>query len=77
MILPDNLVEILARGDDFEEVEQIGTNEQDARRQAYEILGHWQYTMVPVLIALITKIQQQDNSIEMLEYQTKWRKRRP
>lgn len=72
-----NVVELLASGDDFAEVERIGTNEQEARRQAYAILEHWQYTMVPVLVALITEIQKQDKQIEMLEYQTKWRKRRP
>ena len=72
-----SLVESLARGEEFEEVDPIGTNYQDARRQAYGILKNWNVNMVHVLIKLITKIQEQDKQIEMLEYQTKWRKRRP
>lgn len=74
---PDDIVEILASGGEFEEVDRIGTNEELARRQAYEIMHHWDFEMIPVLIALVTKIQEQAKSIEMFEYNQKWRKRRP
>ena len=77
MRVPDDIVERLASGDEFTEVDRVGTNEIIARKQAYDMVKHWQYKMVPVLISLITKIQEQDKQIEMLEYQTKWRKRRP
>ena len=76
MRVPDDIVERLASGDEFTEVDRVGTNEIIARKQAYDMVKHWQ-KMVPVLISLITKIQEQDKQIEMLEYQTKWRKRRP
>jgi len=75
--MSNDIVETLASGGTFEDVEPIGTNYDTARRQAYSIVSCWNMTMVPVLIKLITKIQEQDKTIEMLEYQTKWRKRRP
>jgi hypothetical protein len=76
MSMPDNIVQLLANGE-CSHVDPVGHNAIDARQQAYEILIHWEHEMVPVLIALITKIQQDAKSIEMLTYQTKWRKRRP
>ena len=72
-----NIINDLAEGKDFEDVDPVGTNYADARRQAYGIVKNWNVNMVAVLIKLITEIQLKDKQIEMLEYQTKWRKRRP
>ena len=74
---PDDIAEVLANGDDFQDVDPVGTNYEKARLQAYAILDHWNHQMIPVLTALITKIQEQQKSIEMFEYNQKWRKRRP
>ena len=77
MPVPDDIVETLARGGDFEDVDPVGTNYELADEQAYGILKNWNVNMVSVLIALITKIQQDKKTIEMFEYNQKWRKRRP
>ena len=74
--LPDDLVEQIASGE-CHEVDSVGTDFINARRQAYEILGLWNMQMTPVLVALITKIQQQQKAIKMFEYNQRWRKRRP
>ncbi len=72
-----SLLDDLSEGKDFEDVDPVGTNYVEARQQAYCILKNWNVNMVPVLIKIITEIQLKDKQIEMLEYQTKWRKRRP
>ena len=72
-----SLIEKLANGEEFDEVEPIGTNYEEARRQAYGILKNWNVNMVHVLIKLITEIQKRDKQIEMFEYTQCWRKRRP
>ena len=73
----DDLLESLARGEDFQDVDPVGTNYEDARRQAYGILKNWNVNLVYVLIKLITEIQKKDKQIEMFEYTQCWRKRRP
>lgn len=72
-----SMLDTLASGSVFERVDPVGTDYEDARRQAYGILKNWNLSMVDVLIKMITKIQKQAKSIEMFEYNQKWRKRRP
>ena len=72
-----DIVESLAKGEDLEDVDPVGTNYADARRQAYGIVKMWNVNMVAVLIKLITELQLKDKQIEMLKYNQKWRKRRP
>lgn len=80
--MPDDLVERLATGDftspeDCPDLQWGGENSCTARRQAHVIAANHYHEMEPALMALITRIQEQDKEIEMLQYQTKWRKRRP
>ena len=74
-MMPDDIAEVLAKGE-CPVVDNVGTNAQDAGIYARSIVVNHD-DMVPVLIALITKIQEQTKSIEMFEYTQCWRKRRP
>lgn len=78
MKLTDNIVERLAAGDAPPLIDPVGDNYKVACEQAAAILKNQFGPHVTLsLLALITKIQQQQKSIEMLEYNQKWRKRRP
>ena len=77
MKMPNDIVERLARGEEPPKIDIVGTNSDDAYTQANQIAVEHYGNMVPVLMALITRMQEQDKSIEMFEYNQKWRKRRP
>jgi len=73
---PHDIVERLARGE-VTSVDAVGTNHAKAWKQASDIVNNTTMTTHGVLVALITRMQEQDKSIEMFEYTQKWRKRRP
>ena len=59
-------------------IDPVGTDYSDAVKQARDIWAYHQaHGIQQALVALITKIQQDAKTIEMLEYNQKWRKRRP
>lgn len=77
-MIEDGFIDAMAAGAEPPLVDPVGTNYVEAVEQARGILMHYEHDeLVPVLVALIAKIQQQQKSIEMFEYAQKWRKRRP
>ena len=72
-----DIIERLARGDEPPKIDMCGENAWTANTQANQIAVHHHHNMVDVLKAMITRMQEQDKSIEMFEYTQKWRKRRP
>lgn len=77
-MISDDFIQLMAEGCEPPIVDPVGTNYVEAVEQARGILMHYEHDkLVPVLVALIAKIQQQQKSIEMFEYNQKWRKRRP
>ena len=77
-MIPDNIAQLLAEGVPPPYIDPVGTNYKDALDQA-ERIGIMQprHATTAVLLALITKIQEQQKQIEMFEYSQRWRKRRP
>ena len=77
-MIDEGFIEAMAVGAEPPLVDPVGTNYKEALEQARGILMHWEHAdLVPVLVALIAKIQQQKSTIEMFEYNQNWRKRRP
>lgn len=77
MKLDDDIALLIAEGNEVPEIDMVGENAWTADTQANQIAVRHFHDMVPVLKALITKIQEQQKAIEMFEYNQKWRKRRP